>query len=70
MIKRVILILLFISISISYSQNIPKLFKFNNKNSSAASGNSTPGGNSITDILTIGDTIWVGFRKRIERIGE
>ena len=63
MIKTLILVLLFISISISYTQNIPKLFKYNNRNSAAASGNSTPGGNSITDILTIGDTIWVGSGK-------
>lgn len=62
MIKRIILSSIFLIsfFAVSYSQNSPRLFKLNSKNSINASTDNAPAGNSITDILIYGDTIWVG----------
>ena len=67
MIKRLILLSIFvISIfSISYSQSSPRIFKLNNKSSVKASTENAPAGNSVTDMLINGDTIWVGSAKAI-----
>ena len=67
MIIRLILslILIICFIPVSFSQNSPRLFKLNNKNSINASTDNSPAGNSITDILIYGDTIWVGSGKGV-----
>ena len=67
MIKRLILlsILTFGGFSISYSQSSPGIFKLNNKSSVKASNDNAPAGNSVTDMIIIGDTIWVGSGKGV-----
>jgi hypothetical protein len=65
MFKRLIslTILLIVCVSISYSQDFPGIFKLNGKGSVKASNDISPGGNSIGDMLVIGDTIWVAASK-------
>ena len=62
MIKKLIPSLIFIIMffPFNYAQNSPRFFKINANKSIEVSTDNAPAGNSITDILVYGDTIWVG----------
>ena len=65
-IKNLIYILIFFSFTESYSQIRPESFYFQDEeNHLSKISASNPASNSITDIITIGDTVWLGTSRGV-----
>ncbi|MBU2585622.1 MAG: hypothetical protein KKH32_09870, partial [Bacteroidetes bacterium] len=60
-----VILLLFLVTSVSFAQHIPIEFQIESKHrlSKTASSSPTQLGNSITDLITVGDTILLGSGK-------
>ena len=64
MIKYFLFIILF-AIEITTAQTIPSSFYLKEEGKLNKTVSENPGGNGITDIITIGDTIWIGSSKGV-----
>lgn len=64
--KNVILILIFLNVTMLYAQLTPDHYQLKNEKRNLYKINSaTPLSNTITDIITIGDTIWLGTSRGV-----
>src|ERR1035437_8582840 len=57
------LIILLLSIDIAVAQHIPSAFYLKGEGKLYKTLTENPSGNSVSDIITIGDTIWMGSSK-------
>src|ERR1035437_2312279 len=59
------LIILLLSIDIAVAQHIPSCFYLKGEGKLYKTLTENPSGNSVSDIITIGDTIWIGSSKGV-----
>jgi ligand-binding sensor domain-containing protein len=59
------LIILLLSIDIAVAQHIPSTFNLKGERKLNKTLSENPSGNSVSDIITIGDTIWIGSSKGV-----
>ena len=59
------LIVILLSINITIAQHIPSAFYLTGEGKLHKSLSENPSGNSISDIITIGDTLWIGSSKGV-----
>jgi hypothetical protein len=57
----------FISINLSFSQTLPKVFEIGTASGFQVSSSENPASNSINDVLIVGDTIWLATSRGLSR---